>query len=591
MAREQSNRKAVRRPSGHVIPATDLREALTTLISDPDPEGLTISGADVRGRLELRHLVLNYPLRFEHCSFLDGIDFSGGTLTQLRLEDVELESAEAALDLSGSAFRGDLLLRRVSILGRVELMRCDIKGRLEVEGTIAAKGPALDMDGAQVAGDLSLVGVFNGVGKQGAVRLASVRVGGRLVINSGTCFDNPSGPALSAGGLRVAREAELVCDALGAGLEGAITLQAADIGGCLQIFGVVTNRTTGPAFDASDLHVVRDLQLKAEFEGAGKRGAVILAGAKLDQSADLGFSTINSKDSLAIVADGMQVGADLLIDSLTVIRGRGRAGVARLSNVHVDGAVKLAPNSGHNLLPGAPVWVLDGLSYEGYPQLGGNGAVWQTKQWLGLLGRNPTYHASTYQQFAAAARAAGHDSDVREILIAQRRDQIRRGGLSRRECWWARFTWITLGYGYQPWRALLFLVGVIAVTILLTLLLGTFNALTVKSVATAAPSPAGSASAPQPQPPDGTAGPPVTGSINGQASSQVVAQPCSRIEQVGVALDKSIPLVKNGASDYCKPSSTPAGNLWAVASWFLQLLGWVFATLFVVGFTGAVRRT
>jgi hypothetical protein len=567
-ARVKSNgTSAARRPKTHVIPAADLREALTSSVSDPDPEGLILSGAEVKGRLELRHLVLNYPLRFEHCTFPDGMDFSGATLTQLRLEHVELGGAEAALDLSGATFRGDLLLRQVSIVGRVELMQSDIRGRLEVDGTITAKGTALDMDGAQIGGDLSLVGAFDGAGTRGTLRLASARVGGRLVIDSGTHFSNPNGPALSAGGLRVAREAELVCDALGAGSEGAITFQAADIGGSLQIFGVVANGTTGPAFDGNDLHVVRDLRLKAEFEGSGKQGAVILRGAKLDQSADFGFSTINSKDSFAVAADGMQVGTDLLIDGLTAIRGRGKAGVVRLSSVQVAGTLRLAPDSATNLLPGAPVWVVDGLTYEGYPQLGDNGAGSLTKRWLALLSRNPTYPASAYQQFAAAARAAGHDSDVREILIAQRRDQIRRGGLSTREQLWAKFTGITLGYGYQPWRALLFLAGVIVTTMLLSLVLGTFGALTVRPAASTGPAPAATASA------------------------QSNTRSCTRIEQIGVALDKSIPLVKNGASDYCKPSSTAAGSVWTVTSWILQLLGWGFATLFVAGFTGAVRKT
>jgi uncharacterized protein YjbI with pentapeptide repeats len=550
-----------------VISAADLREALTSSVSDPDPEGLSISGAAVHGRLELRHLTLAYPLRFEHCSFADGIDLSGGTLTQLRFEHVELAGAEAALDLNGATLRGDLLLRKVSVRGRVELMRSDIKGRLEIDATIdakRAKGPALNIDGAEIRGDILLVGSFEGVGTQGAVRLAAARVGGKLAIESETRFFNPSGPALSAGGLHVAREAELICDAVGAGTEGAITFQGAEIGGSFDIFGGATNRSGGPALDASDVHVVRDFQLKADFEGSGKQGAVILAGAKLDQSADFRYSTIISRDSFAVVADRMQVGGDLHVaNALTEISGLQQAGVVRLSDVRVAGQLKFAPDSAHNKFPGAPVWIVEGLTYQGYPQIGDK-AVSLTKRWLTLLARNPTYPASAYQHFAAVARAAGHDSDVREILIAQRRDQVRRGGLSGRERWWAKFTWVTLGYGYQPWRALLFLVGVIATSVLLSLVLGTFGALTVKSVAS-------------------------TGASTG-ASSQIV-RPCTRIEQVGVALDKSIPLVKNGASDSCKPSSTPVGNVWTVASWVLQLLGWVFATLFVVGFTGAVRKT
>ena len=83
-----------------------------------------------------------------------------------------------------------------------------------------------------------------------------------------------------------------------------------------------------------------------------------------------------------------------------------------------------------------------------------------------------SYAAQPYQQLAAAYRNEGHDSDVRAILIAQRRDQIARGGLARTDLWWARFTGWLLGYGYQPWRALLYLAGVLAVSVALTLPLG-----------------------------------------------------------------------------------------------------------------------
>jgi hypothetical protein len=68
----------------------------------------------------------------------------------------------------------------------------------------------------------------------------------------------------------------------------------------------------------------------------------------------------------------------------------------------------------------------------------------------------PSYAAQPYQQFAGAYRAAGHDGEVRSILIAQRQDQIDRRVLTdRTERAWARLTKVTLGYGYQPWRALL----------------------------------------------------------------------------------------------------------------------------------------
>ncbi len=80
--------------------------------------------------------------------------------------------------------------------------------------------------------------------------------------------------------------------------------------------------------------------------------------------------------------------------------------------------------------------------------------------WLDLfLTATLAYAAKPYQQLASVYREAGHDRDVRQILIAQRQAQLDRSVLTGSEWLWARITGITLGYGYQPWRAMLFLLG------------------------------------------------------------------------------------------------------------------------------------
>jgi hypothetical protein len=118
-----------------------------------------------------------------------------------------------------------------------------------------------------------------------------------------------------------------------------------------------------------------------------------------------------------------------------------------------------------------------------------------------------------------------------------------------------RFTGWTLGYGYQPWRALVGLVAVIAAAIVLAITVGGHGGL-IRT---------------HPSPP--------------------TASRCSTVERVGVGLDISLPLIKTGARDHCDVSNTATGQAMTVAGWGLQLLAWAFATLFVVGFTGAVRKT
>jgi hypothetical protein len=115
-------------------------------------------------------------------------------------------------------------------------------------------------------------------------------------------------------------------------------------------------------------------------------------------------------------------------------------------------------------------------------------------------------------------------------------------------------TGLTLGYGYQPWRALLGLLLVLALSVGLTWILGRQGGL--------APA--------------------------GQTSSSVA---CTATELVGVGLDLGTPLLKTGARETCSVTRTAAGQWLTVVGWFLQVLAWAFAVLFIAGFTGAVRKT
>jgi hypothetical protein len=115
---------------------------------------------------------------------------------------------------------------------------------------------------------------------------------------------------------------------------------------------------------------------------------------------------------------------------------------------------------------------LDGLTYAGVPRL------MEVRGWLDLLrDATPSYGAQPYQQLAAGYRALGDERQARKILMAQRDDQLARTGPGLWECLWGGITKVTLGYGYKPWRALLSLAGVVAVSCVLAILLGVHRAL------------------------------------------------------------------------------------------------------------------
>lgn len=100
-----------------------------------------------------------------------------------------------------------------------------------------------------------------------------------------------------------------------------------------------------------------------------------------------------------------------------------RAGDQRVGDRGVD---RLGPDRlAHTTDPYARL-ALDRLTYTGLPV----GIL--SRDWLRLLREaTPSYAAQPYQQLAAANRAAGHDGEVRRILIAQRQAQIDRGAADR----------------------------------------------------------------------------------------------------------------------------------------------------------------
>lgn len=164
----------------------------------------------------------------------------------------------------------------------------------------------------------------------------------------------------------------------------------------------------------------------------------------------------------------------------------------------------------------------------------------------------------SYQQLAAGYRARGDDRQARHTLRAQRDDQLARADTSWPERLWGRITKVTLGYGYQPWRALLFLAAVVLVSCVLAVVLGAHGALAQTSK-TATP-----------------------------------GRSCTIVQQVSVGLDLNLPVgtsLARAGCDLTKNAASPTAAWLSAVGWVLRLLAWVFAALFIAGFTGAVRKT
>jgi hypothetical protein len=245
-----------------------------------------------------------------------------------------------------------------------------------------------------------------------------------------------------------------------------------------------------------------------------------------------------------------------------VVDGAGPRCALRLLGAQLGGELQCAGATVTHRSDPAHRWLVDGLRYRGVPRVDPAGR--HRDAWLELLrAATPAYAAQPYQQLAAGYRADGHDADVRAVLMRQRRDQLDRGALTRRgDRAWARVTGALLGYGYQPWRALVGLAAVLAVSVALAVALGAAGGLDRPAEATRPP-----AAVPAPR------------------------VPCTAVQTIAAGLDLGTPFLPAARGGSCETTTDPAGDVLTATRWVLQLAAWALAALFVAGFTGIVRRT
>jgi hypothetical protein len=560
------------------------------IIGHSDRGAVRLSGAHISGNLDCRKatlrgdsgpaLVADNLQVGQNVSFERFTAISGGVDGAVNLVDAHIGGslfcrkaslhadngpalAADRLKVDGSNFLKDSTATGKGEFGAIRLNGAHIGGQFVCTGTSLCNksGPALHADGLQVDQHMFLSDKFTatGDGNFGAVSLVGAHIGGSLVC-TGASLRNDNGPALRADGLHVEgifRGNKFT--ATGAGEDGAVRLTGAHIGDNLDCDGAELYNKSGPALAANRLQVGQVIHLRDGFTatGDGNLGAVDLTGAHIGGSLHCDGAKLCNKSGPALAADSLQAGRGIyLTDGFTATGGGPDVAVnvaVNLVRAQVGGKLFFHPARLEHAAGPHRRLAADGLTYTGVPD------QISARDWLGLLRHGtPSYAAQPYQQLAAAHRALGDERQTREILIAQRDDELARSHTRWPQRSWGRITKITLGYGYKPWRALLFLAGVVAISCLLAVTLGSHGALAQT---------------------DKTATP---------------GQPCTVIQQVSIGLDLNLPVGTSLARAKCDLSADSAS---ATAFWLtfaggvLRVLAWVFAALFIAGFTSAVRKT
>lgn len=593
------------------VSAAALRDLLAGVQWPVHAKGVRLRGARISGVLDLEGATLRCPLSLDSCyldandpACLDHATASRVALTGCQLAGLTANSLTARqIDLSRSTLRtGPLSLMCASITDNLICSGAQLNGTDGDLNALVAGGMKV---GASVYLDQYLDDRFTAAG---AIWLARAEIGGDLACSGAQLGSNSDGIGLLAEGVRVGGQVFL---REGFATDGAVRLLGADITGDLSCRAALLGSDhNGNALTADRMRVGGEVHL---YRGFTAGGAVVLNGA--DITGDLSFSgaqlTGTDHDGNALAADGMRVGAAVLLDEGFTSAGTVSLNFARvdqlvLSPARVAGAneitfsftateaqiaceLRWAPDgqfSGRVNLEDTHVgdledtWTRAGEQARGYWPPGGRlrlsgltygglgeASVKQRLQWIRSQyeGDEPAaFAAQPYEELADMYRQAGQDTEAREVAIARRRDLRTYGNLN----WYRRSgNWFldqTIRYGYQTWRAAAGLAAVFVAFLVLSVI-GQHQHVIV---------PLGDVKGLDPVP---------------TATRCTSDYPC--FYPFGYTVDTVIPIINVHQADHWGPDAhAPAGWLWVFSAWGATAAGWALATLLVAGYTGLVRQ-
>ncbi|MEW9534679.1 hypothetical protein [Microbispora sp. NPDC049125] len=410
------------------------------------------------------------------------------------MNQAHLVAAGEVLNLDGLAADGGVVCKRMTLTGMVSVRNARVAGPFTFSGTTIGNSGKMAFRGSRITaeGGLYFGGGFTATG---ILRLTGSRVDRELNLD-GARLDNPGGDALQAADLQVegtvdahGLKARGRVDLTQARIAGSLTLNGADFDG-MALSGAGTPSAGTPsavALDGDGMTIGGWLSCAGGFRA---RGAIRLADARIGTFADFAGAHLSNPGGPALDAAGANIGRGLQCGHGFTADGElNLIGATIGRHLSLDGATLRAP--GRRALA---AWQLDVRELYLRPRRKPEGVVDLRHARIGVLRDDPGtwsprrqdglvyealdpalpaarrlswltddrdgYVPHLYEQLAAAYRRLGQDADARTVLLAKQRRRRRTLPVHARA--WGLLQDVTVGYGYRPASAALWLLALLA---------------------------------------------------------------------------------------------------------------------------------
>jgi sRNA-binding regulator protein Hfq len=418
--------------------------------------GINVVGLRIDGNLNLQYSRIPFPLTFEKCYFKNDIFLTQAEIMFLNMSGTHTKNIYAEL----LRIQGNLLLNdNFNSEGEVKLLGAKIGGSLVCEkGTFINKGGnSILADGIEVGGCVFL---RNGFKAEGKVKLFGAKISGDFVCINGT-FINKGGNAISADRMEVGGGVFLRD---GFKSEGEVKLLGAKIGGDFDCNNGSFINKEGNAISADGMKVSGSVFLRNGFNAEGE---VRLLGAKIGGNLECDKSNFINKAGNAIFADGIEVGGNVFLRNSFKAEGRlsfcdsiikssfQLVNVVSPENIILD----LRSAKIYSLTDEPKSWpeknnlLIDGFVYDKIDDYSPK----KSSVRIDWLHRQPCeiFRPQPYEQLAKVLREEGFYSDSTKIFYLKEKDRGKFTKMNFLERVFHKILGISVGYGYQTWRALL----------------------------------------------------------------------------------------------------------------------------------------